>query len=103
MTPQIDFGNLLKETIGLDPVSVGSTAIDGAVRLRMTALGISYADQYWELLSQSQEELQELIETAIVPETWFFRDQEAFAVLAGLITQSWLPNHPKTADRIRRL
>jgi chemotaxis protein methyltransferase WspC len=96
----MDFEGLLKETMGLEPASVGSATIESAVRLRMTALGLHEADEYWDKLRQSDDELQELIEAVVVPETWFFRDQEAFTVLARLIVQEWLPAHPTEPLRL---
>ena len=39
-------------------------------------------------------ELQALIEAVVVPETWFFRDREAFATLAGI-------GHERLAARVR--
>ena len=94
MTTLIDFEVLLKEAMGLDPASVGSAAIERAVRSRMTTLGVTESGEYWDNVRQSRDELQELIEAVVVPETWFFRDQEAFTVLTRLVLHEWLPNHP---------
>lgn len=41
-------------------------------------------EAYWHLLNVSPEERQALIETLVVPETWFFRDGGAFAAMARL-------------------
>lgn len=73
---------LLKETIGLDTASVGPTVVRQAVRDRMVACRITNPEAYWEHLAGSQQELQELINAVVIPETWFFRDREAFRVLA---------------------
>jgi chemotaxis protein methyltransferase WspC len=89
----IDFENLLKETMGLDSASVGSATIESAVRLRMDSLGLKDTDVYLETLRATNDELQELIEAVVVPETWFFRDPDAFTVLTRLILEEWLPNH----------
>jgi chemotaxis protein methyltransferase WspC len=89
----LDFENLLKETIGLDSASVGSSTIDRAVRLRMAGAGITRLEDYWQQVRSSKDELQELVEAVVVPETWFFRDREAFAVLVRLATEEWLPTH----------
>jgi chemotaxis protein methyltransferase WspC len=90
----LDFENLLKQTIGLDAASVGSTSVDRAVRLRMASRGLERREDYWQQLNGSNDELQELIETVVVPETWFFRDREAFAALVRLVVEEWLPTHP---------
>jgi chemotaxis protein methyltransferase WspC len=97
---KFDFENLLKETMGLDSESVGSATIESAVRLRMASLGFKQTEDYWERLHASGDELQELIEAVIVPETWFFRDRDAFAALARLISEEWLPNHPTATLRL---
>lgn len=96
-----DFHGLLRERMGLDPQSVGVTTVDRAVRLRMSTTGVQNADDYWDRLQQSGEELQELIEAVVVPETWFFRDPQVFSTLAQVITQDWLPRH--SASRLRVL
>jgi chemotaxis protein methyltransferase WspC len=97
---QCDFANLLKETMGLDSASVGDATIESAVRMRMDSLGYKQREHYWERLHASDNELQELIEAVVVPETWFFRDQDAFTALARLISEEWLPNHPRAVLRL---
>jgi chemotaxis protein methyltransferase WspC len=92
----MDFEALLKRTIGLDAASVGSSTIDRAVRLRMAAAGVPKLEDYWDRLRTSTVELQELVETVVVPETWFFRDREAFAVLVRLVLEEWLPANANT-------
>ncbi|RQS74537.1 methyltransferase domain-containing protein [Burkholderia sp. Bp8963] len=47
-------------------------------------LGDGAIDAYWQRLIASLDERQALIETLVVPETWFFRDREAFVALARL-------------------
>jgi chemotaxis protein methyltransferase WspC len=96
----IDFENLLKETIGLDAASVGSATIESAIRLRMASLRCTQTEDYWEKLRASEDELQELIDAVVVPETWFFRDPDAFASLARLISEEWLPTRPAEALRL---
>ncbi|MGX5849104.1 CheR family methyltransferase [Mesorhizobium sp. PL10] len=73
---------LLTETIGLDTASVGPTVVRQAVKDRMAACRITDPQAYWEHLIGSAQELQELINAVVIPETWFFRDREAFTMLA---------------------
>jgi chemotaxis protein methyltransferase WspC len=89
-----EFEDLLKQTMGLDAASVGAAAIERAVQQRLAACGLRDADAYLERVLASTDERQELIEAVIVPETWFFRDREAFAALARLVYEEWLPAHP---------
>jgi chemotaxis protein methyltransferase WspC len=83
---------LLRQHIGLDVASIGSSALEHSLKVRMKAIGVSHLDEYWYRLSE-QEELQELIETIIVPETWFFRQQPVFEALADYAISEWLPSN----------
>ncbi len=76
---------LLKHAIGLDASSIGVSAIERAVRERQSACGLADRDAYWGRVRASQAELQALIELVVVPETWFFRDPEAFQTLARVV------------------
>jgi len=89
-----DFEKLLKTSIGLDAASIGVSAIERAVRERQRACQLPDTSAYWAHLRQSAAELQALIEVVVVPETWFFRDAEAFAMLARIVRHEWLPTHP---------
>jgi chemotaxis protein methyltransferase WspC len=98
-----DFETLLKRAIGLDAASIGSSAVAHAVKTRMAACNLNDADAYLELVRASASELQALIEAVIVPETWFFRDREAFAALARVANEEWLPAHPDGTLRLLSL
>ncbi len=95
-----DFEHLLKASIGLDAGSVGESSIERAVQERLSACALPDRHAYWERVRSSGTELQALIEEVIVPETWFFRDREAFAVLAGIGHEKWLR---ASADGVLRL
>ena len=79
------FEHLLKQAMGLDAASIGSAAVERAVQERLSACRLPDPQAYWERLSRSGAELQELIEAVVVPETWFFRDPASFAALARLL------------------
>jgi chemotaxis protein methyltransferase WspC len=81
---------LLQQTMGLDAASIGSSVITHAVEERLAACHLRAASDYLKLLRTSTSELQALIEAVVVPETWFFREPEAFRELARLATQHWL-------------
>ena len=89
-TAAFPFDRLLKETMGLDVASVGASVIDRAVTARLQARGLRDAAAYWDYINSSNEELQELIEAVVVPETWFFRDAAAFAAFGRLVATDWL-------------
>lgn len=88
------FKQWLKETMGLDTDTIGPTVVDRAVRERMAASASGSLSEYWQLLRDSASEQQELIEAVVVPETWFFRDTEAFAALARIHDLQWAATHP---------
>ncbi|HKC50315.1 MAG TPA: CheR family methyltransferase [Myxococcota bacterium] len=69
---------LLASTIGLDPGSIGTQAIDLAVRARMRTRRISDLVAYCDLVEGDVDERKELLEGIVVSETWFFRDPQAF-------------------------
>jgi chemotaxis protein methyltransferase WspC len=98
-----EFEELLKRTMGLDAASIGVSAVERAVQQRAAACGLGDAGAYLEKARASTDELQELIEAVIVPETWFFRDREAFAALARMAGEEWLPAHPDGVLRVLSL
>ncbi|MDR6497523.1 chemotaxis protein methyltransferase WspC [Burkholderia ambifaria] len=94
-------GWLLRET-GIDPDSLGNDFLIRALTERVHALQADgerlpsaarppvtqdALDAYWQQLNASADERRALIELFVVPETWFFRDREAFATLARLAAE----------------
>ena len=73
---------LLTSRIGLDPTSLGSQLILRAVKQRMNDLKLDDLGAYEHRVQQSKPELQELIEEVVVSESWFFRDDRLFRVVA---------------------
>ena len=85
---------LLQQVMGLHAETIGSSSIERAVQARMMACGAASVDDYMDRLTASPREVQELIEVVIVPETWFFRDPEAFVELKRIACEDWRPNGP---------
>ncbi len=81
--------------MGLSVLSIGPAAIARAVQERLLLCDVPDLPAYLELVRASGNELQALIEAVVVPETWFFRDNNAFAALARMAYQEWLPAHPQ--------
>ncbi|MBW2466578.1 MAG: chemotaxis protein CheR, partial [Deltaproteobacteria bacterium] len=48
---------------------------------------------YVDKLKSSSRELKELIEEVIIPETWFYRDQEPFKAIRRYLVNQWVPKH----------
>jgi chemotaxis protein methyltransferase WspC len=84
---------LLRDAMGLDAGSIGAPAMERAVHERMAASNRTTLDAYVELARGSEEELQQLIEAIVVPETWFLRDPQAFTLLARWALETWMPTH----------
>jgi chemotaxis protein methyltransferase WspC len=99
----VEFEDLLKRTIGLDTASVGSSVVGRAVQARMSACELEDRQAYWDHVQASRTELQELVEAVVIPETWFFRDREAFAAMARMANEEWLANHAQGVLRILSL
>lgn len=81
---------LLCQRIGLKSESIGS-GVAVALSQRMQQLGLT-ANDYLDRLAAQPNELQQLIETVVVPETWFFRDMTPFRCLqhvAKEFARSW--------------
>jgi chemotaxis protein methyltransferase WspC len=76
-----DIDQQLREAVGLNLASLGSAALECAVRQRQAACGLGSLAAYRRELRGSPAEWQHLVETLVVPETWFFRDPTAFEAL----------------------
>ena len=98
-----DIERLVKDTTGLDPEAIGVAAVARAVRQRSRARRVSDAIAYWDLLQESTTELQALIDSVVVAETWLFRDAEAFAALGRFVQDEWLRSHPAGLLRLLSL
>jgi chemotaxis protein methyltransferase WspC len=86
---------LLKASMGLSVLSIGPSAIARAVQERLLLSDVPDLPAYLALVRTSGNELQALIEAVVVPETWFFRDPNAFAALGRMALDEWLPAHPE--------
>ncbi len=80
---------LLDRKIGLSAEAIGSEVILNAVKRRMADCGCIDAADYYDFLNASYKEQEELIESVVVPETWFFRNQASFAFLGRYVRHEW--------------
>ena len=71
----------LERWIGLDSQTVGSGAIARAVKIRMNACGEPEEGAFLARISRDAEERERFIDEVVVPESWFFRDQQIFDYL----------------------
>jgi len=94
------FAALLHRTMGLDASSLGHRSIERVVDQQAAAwradghAAATLAD-YWNALQRSPALLQALVEAVTVPETWFFRDADAFRALARLARERLNERHAR--------
>jgi chemotaxis protein methyltransferase WspC len=87
----VEIAQLLRETIGLDADSIGQTTLERAMLERQAACGLADSRAYAARVRSSKDELQALVESVVVPETWFFRDPGAFDALSAVVRHGALP------------
>ncbi|WP_016953676.1 protein-glutamate O-methyltransferase CheR [Anabaena sp. PCC 7108] len=86
--PEIE--NLLRRKIGIDAKIINSRKITKAVETRSSICGVSNVDNYLQILHTSNQEFDELVELIVVPETWFFRDNQPYHALTNYVRSQWL-------------
>ena len=89
MISEDDLLKALWQFAGIDAVQTGEATLRKEIRRALEAT----ADPA-RLLDPTSPEWNALLEASLVPETWFFRNREAFDALAAWVTTTWLPAHP---------
>jgi chemotaxis protein methyltransferase WspC len=83
---------VLRDWIGLDATTIGTAAVERAIRTRMTAAGAADVATYAARVRSDAGERDLLVEEVVVGESWFFRDQQVFAFVADVAaTRASLP------------
>ena len=77
----------LHERIGLDPSTVGSSLVHRAVHRRMKTIGLGTVTAYAHVLATDGQEMQELVEEVVIPETYFRRESEALDAVAQRVAR----------------
>jgi len=72
--------SLLRAATGL---SLSKSVVDRAIKNRMAQTDIADADAY--LQQMTPDEMTALVELVVVPESWLFRDPQAFAVATEFV------------------
>jgi chemotaxis protein methyltransferase WspC len=98
--PLQSIAQLLQARMGLHSSTVGSSTIAKAVEQRMRLCGIEAVEDYRSVIHHSDTELNALIDTVVIPETWFFRDPNAFSALRHWISTQWMPSRGAGALRV---
>lgn len=85
----------LQHTIGLNAQSVSPSALEYHIRQRMQACQLPTLSAYHGYLQHHAQEAEHLIQAVVIPETWFFRDEGAFAALTQHLQTQFNPlPHP---------
>ena len=79
----------LRHYAGIDAAQTGEESLRKDIRR-----AIKTCPQPHRLLDTDSPEWRALLDTALVPETWFFRNIEAFEAMVRWVTASWQPAHP---------
>lgn len=88
---------MLRQATGLD---LSEQTVERALRERIAKCGAGDADQY--AASMAPAELAALIELVVVPESWMFRDAEAFGAATACVRRR-LAERPERVVRILSL
>lgn len=81
----------MRTTYGLDPATLGETALRSAWARRLAASQVANSKALEDLLAKSPREFDALVEELLVAESWFFRDGAPFAFLEKWAREQWLP------------
>ena len=98
--PLRSIAQLLQKCMGLHSSTVGASTIQIAVERRMKDCGIPDISGYAQVVSHSATELDALIDTVVIPETWFFRDINPFNAFRQWLRDSWQPDYANNTLRI---
>ena len=93
---------LISARTGLQPESLGPTAVAAAVEGRMRMQTGEGSGDYGERLARDPVEFQALIDAIIVPETWFFRGGAIYDALVKSVRER-LAGEPNTVVRVLSL
>ncbi len=91
---------LLNQQIGIAPHILGDRKLTKAVESRRLACRAADAATYLRLLQTSPQEMEQLVEQVVVPETWFFRDRKPFDFLVEFVRSEWLQKPNPTKLRV---
>lgn len=88
------FIHIIEKKCGINEDSIGRISYTQAINYRMEQHGINDMSQYLDILERTPGEIDRLIEEIIVPETWFFREENAFSALVSQINSPTQDKQP---------
>jgi len=89
-TPMSTIIALLRQTLGFTSESVSTSIMEANVAAQMRNHGLKDPADYLALLRTAPDALTQLIDMTVVPETWFFRDNEPFRFVREWIRRNGL-------------
>lgn len=91
---------LLESKIGISVDAIGSKVIEKAVNNRIAVCGLADARAYFQYVRGSEQEWNELVESVVIPETWFFRSRQSFLFLEQYVMTEWKVNRQENPLRV---
>ncbi len=85
--PEVE--TVLNDYSGLDAQSIGRQIVERAIESRISQASQGSYTRYLKRLKVEAEELAQLLELLVIPETWFFRDSGTFAFLNAFVKSEW--------------
>lgn len=89
---------ILQKKWGMEYTILGSKTIENCVVSRRSNCKLNSNEEYFDLLKKSHSELENFVDGLLVPETWFFRDDEPFSYFA-----KWVDSRKKDLPFLRIL
>lgn len=82
-------GELLAGRLGLDAQSLGPSFLASAARRSLQHSGYGDLHAFLRAAAAGGEAWQKLVESVVISETWFFRDEVPFAHIANTVRAAW--------------
>ncbi|MBF0518811.1 MAG: tetratricopeptide repeat protein [Nitrospirae bacterium] len=89
------FQAIIRNRCGLSFDSSRLASFKEIIRSQVKTLGLSSADEYYSLISQSQAQFERLINLITINETYFMREPAHYRVLTSKILPELMANKPK--------
>lgn len=100
MNPSLYIEKILTESLGLNLASMGNGFLERILAGLLKKSGCPSLEDYVALLKATPGEKEKIIEAAVVPETWFFRDHGPFAYLKSYLLEEGRQKAGKEKIRI---
>jgi chemotaxis protein methyltransferase WspC len=82
-------GELLAAKLGIEAESMGPSFLNSLARRLLTQVNSNELQAFVGKAAAGGEHWQKLVESAVVSETWFFRDGEPFNYLVETVSRMW--------------